>query len=87
MELDEIREGYCEAGQTIKKACRLRGWSLRKLCTLTEIPTSRMDRIVHGARIRYEDGLRIEDELNLERGILSARYRAWARRRKKRAAS
>ena len=77
-----IREGYAEQGVVIATACDLKEWSLRKLCRETGIPTSRMDRIVKGARISHDDGLKIEEVLGLSKGKLSPEYRRWARKRK-----
>ena len=77
------RDGYDTAGDMIATAADLRGWSLAKVCQLTGIPSSRMDRIVHGARLQYEDGLKLEDVLGLDRGRLSMAYRDWATKRRK----
>jgi len=74
---------YSDAGNVIAAAVDLKGWSLTKLCGLTGIAKSRMDRIVKGARIRYEDGLKLEDVLGLERGRLSDEYRSWVAKRRK----
>lgn len=83
MSVNEAKSGYAEQGVVIATACDLKGWTLTKLCQVADIPSSRMDRILHGARIRHDDGLKLEDVLGLERGRLSMAYRAWAKDRKR----
>jgi plasmid maintenance system antidote protein VapI len=75
-----------EQGEVIVQGCDLAGLSLRELARLCEIPVSRLDRYVNqGSRIRYEDGLKVETVLRLERGRLSPVFREWIRKWRRRA--